>query len=147
MKKFKARIILDVNNDGTKMTVEKTQKMTIKDALTNFDNGYLFNTIPLIEESKEFVNDPELDYDLYNVTIKSGEEIKSELEEIISEGLYEFIQGPYLYENFDVHGSARVNKIEITDISLDELREEAVKVSQEYHDEMDAEEKVIYKVK
>lgn len=146
MKKFKVRIILDVNNDDTKMTVEKTQKMTIKDALTNFDNGYLFDTIRLIEESKEFVNDEELDYDLYNVTIKSGEKIKSELEELIAEGLYEFIHGPYLYENFDVHGSARVNKIEITDISLDELREEAVNISQEYHDEMDAPYE-IYKVK
>lgn len=146
MKKFEARIILDVNDDGIKMTVEKTQKMTIKDALTNFDNGYLFDTIPLIEESKEFVNDPELDYDLYNVAIKSGEEIKSELEKLIAEGLYEFIQSPYLYENFDVHGSARVNTVEITDISLDELREEAVNISQEYHDEADAPYE-IYKVK
>lgn len=146
MKKFEARIILDVNDDGIKMTVEKTQKMTIKDALTNFDNGYLFDTIRLIEESKEFVNDPELDYDLYNVAIKSGEEIKSELEKLIAEGLYEFIQSPYLYENFDVHGSARVNTVEITDISLDELREEAVNISQEYHDEADAPYE-IYKVK
>lgn len=146
MKKFEVKIILDVNNDDTKMTVEKTQKMTIKDALTNFDNGYLFDTIPLIEESKEFVNDPELDYDLYNVAIKSGEEIKSELEKLIAEGLYEFIQSPYLYENFDVHGSARVNTVEITDISLDELREEAVNISQEYHDEADAPYE-IYKVK
>lgn len=146
MKKFEVKIILDVNNDDTKMTVEKTQKMTIKDALTNFDNGYLFDTIRLIEESKEFVNDPELDYDLYNVAIKSGEEIKSELEKLIAEGLYEFIQSPYLYENFDVHGSARVNTVEITDISLDELREEAVNISQEYHDEADAPYE-IYKVK
>ena len=49
MKKFKVRIILDVNNDDTKMTVEKTQKMTIKDALTNFDNGYLFDFLLLLK--------------------------------------------------------------------------------------------------
>ena len=146
MKEFEVKIILDVNDDDTKMTVEKTQRMTIKDALTNFGNEYLFDTIRLIEASKEFFLDEELDGDLYNVNIKSGEEIKSELEELIAEGLYEFIQSPHLYENFDVHGSARVNTVEITDISLDELREEAVNISQEYHDEADAPYE-IYKVK
>ena len=151
MKEFEVKITINVVEDedyGIEHRVSKTQAMTIKDALTNFDNDYLSDRLELIEASEEYFNDEEQGKDVYNITIKSGEEIKSELEELISEDLYEYTQPEYLYENFGVEGEeASVCSIEISGISLDELREEAVKLSQEHHDKMDAEEGVIYKVK
>jgi hypothetical protein len=149
MKEFEVKIILNVVEDedyDIEMRVSKTQEMTIKDALTNFDNEYLSDRLELIEASEDYFNDEEQGKDVYNITIKSGEEIKSELEELISEDLYKYIQPRYLYENFGVEGEASVYSIEISGISLDELREEAVELSQKHHDAMDTDEQVIYRV-
>jgi len=148
MKEFEVKVTLDVEDDDIEMTISKTQEMTIKDALTNFDNEDLSDRLELLEDDDDYDYDEELDLEVHDITVKSGDEIKSELEELIDEDLYEYIQSPFLYENFGVHGSASVNTIEITGINLDELREEAVKLSQKRYDEISKHyEGVIYKVK
>lgn len=142
MKKFGVKIKVKVGHD----VLTKIEEATLLDALTNFGNNHIGSTADILDASQENEYFEDTETEVYTITLKLGDEIKADLEGLIRDDLYEYVQAPFLYENFGVHGNGTVDSVEITGIDPTELREEAVKVSQEYYNEYYSEPGVIYKI-